>query len=246
MIILKYYINKQQIEVNKSISNRLGKGKEGTVYKFKDKAIKIYKMKKGEIRCFPQRVNYEKTLEISHLKLCRLNKPIDIVTNEYDQFCGHTMDLISGSGNVLEMDTNTFLKELGLLENDAKILTIAFFRMKDIHRKNILVNDKINILDCNSYEQVNKTIRKNGCKILKDDLIYNYNCINKAIIDLLSIESKNLLLKNQKQTIYSIYQLLCSELVSSPYDYIGHFFERELLDRFESPKMYIKYKINNS
>lgn len=155
---MKYYINNQPIKVNKLFFNRLDKGQEGSVYQFQDKAIKIYKMRKDKIKRFPQYVNYEKTMKMSNLKLHRFNKPLDAVFNKNNHFCGHTMDLILGNGNIIDMSWETFLEELALLEMDIKQLTRVFFRIKDVHQDNIKINNQINILDCNSYELLDKTI----------------------------------------------------------------------------------------
>lgn len=237
---MKYYINNNPIELDISQSNKLGKGKEGSVYRFEDKAIKIYRMR--TIRKFPYYINYEKTILMSGLKLHRFNKPLDAVFNKHNQFCGHTMELVLDSGNILDMNTETLLTELNLLDKDSKTLTKTFFRIRDLHLDNIKIDDKINILDCNSYEQVDKTIRKNDPYTLKEDLLHNYNCLSKVIVERLSKETHQLL-NNNNITIYDIYHILWSELVFSKYNYLGHLYEQEILGKFESPKDYIKYKV---
>lgn len=240
---MKYYINNQPIKVNKLFYNRLGKGQEGSVYQFQDKAIKIYKMKNGKIKRFPQYVNYEKTIQMSNLKLNRFNKPLDAVFNKNNQFCGHTMDLILGNGNIIDMSWETFLEELALLEKDIKQLTKAFFRIKDVHQDNIKINKRINILDCNSYELLDQTIRQNDPSTLKQDLNSNYYTISKAIVERMANESKKILLNNQPNSVYDIYYLLRDDLYISGCPYLGHCYEKRNLKQFDTPKEYVKSKL---
>ena len=246
MVYLKYYINNQPIKVNKLLYNRLGKGKEGSVYRFEDKAIKIYKIKNGKIKLFPQYVNYEKTMNMSNLKLHRFNKPLDAVFNKHNQFCGHTMDLILGNGYIIDMSIETFLEELALLETDIKQLTRSFFRIRDVHQDNIKINERINILDCNSYELLDQTIRQNDPSTLKDDLNSNYHQINKVIIERLAHESKKQLLSNDEANVWEICYLLRETFAMPGCHYLGHSCEKININQFTTPKEYIKTIINKT
>ena len=135
----------------------LGEGNEGTVYIWKDKAIKIYKP-----YCSTDRLSEEEALFLSKIPTKRILLPIDIVYDENHNFIGYTTKFIQNRNReiIKSLSLSTIKKELEIIKEDIFLLSNRGVSLEDFYYDNFALDDGFYMIDPGTYRIVDYDKRK--------------------------------------------------------------------------------------
>ncbi len=135
----------------------LGEGNEGTVYIWKDKAIKIYKP-----YCRTDRLSEEEALFLSKIPTKRILLPIDIVYDENNNFIGYTTKFIQNRNReiIKSLSLSTIKKELEIIKEDIFLLSNRGVSLEDFYYDNFALDDGFYMIDPGTYIIVDYDKRK--------------------------------------------------------------------------------------
>lgn len=156
------YLNNQEINLNTAKKNCLGSGVEGSVYRYQNKAIKIYHdyviIGKREIRD-----NAYKSI-----KTTRIITPEESVTDLYGRYIGHSQELIEKrklfSKSFIDMPRSKVISNFRLLEDDSILFSKNFVLMDDVPH-NTIDNGTLYFIDTGCYRLVSLSIIKEDRQI---------------------------------------------------------------------------------
>ena len=144
----------------------LNEGMEGTIYKYGDRALKIYEE-------FPRKSRLEENeaLELSKISTNRILLPRELIYDDKDKFVGYSTLYIDsyGLGNISKMSIDSFIDEVNILYRDISILSRNNVDVDDYTLYNTLYNGGIYLVDPGSYQIVD-----NDERLFKDNR-YRFN-----------------------------------------------------------------------
>lgn len=183
-----YKINNKIIIINPF--QCLGSGIQGNVYKYQDKALKIYD------KIYRTKYNQDRDETLSTLSTKYIILPEESVFSTFTKYCGYKMPYIDLDNDKKITDcTKEDLKEnLFELIEDINVISKNDFKMEDV-KLNTVFNGKIYVLDSSCYFQEGKEdeivkfiLRRKKGNILEDNIaavksgIHNLIC-NELILD---------------------------------------------------------------
>lgn len=140
-------INYEEISRYIVDGNKLGEGKEATVYYYHDKVIKIFhKERKTSI----PRISEEGLLKLTELTFHCFNKPIDIIYH-HGTIVGYTEKFLE------EKEINFDCINFDLIKQDLKTLSDNGFMMDDLFYNYIFTSENLYFSDLTCYRYVNTT-----------------------------------------------------------------------------------------
>ena len=173
------YLNGQEIELSK----RIGSGIEGVVYRYQDKAIKIYKNYRLHDRKTEIRDKILKSLETNRIMI-----PEELVTDEYGFYLGYSIPFIPKNvfrRKSVDIPSHIAIKNFRLLEKDSVMLANNFVLMDDtIH--NVIDNGTLYFIDSGYYRFIDKDSYNDNIYIsqvlgVKDNINLGEDLIKKAL-----------------------------------------------------------------
>ena len=180
-----------------------GEGTESIIYKYKDKAFKIYKD-----FCIKDRIGLETVKKLSTIKTKRIILPEEELYNLSHKFIGYTSKYVDRYhlSNLYNLNKQKLLNELKLLYEDSDMLSDNNIDIEDLIKENTIYNDGIYICDPGSYI-VNERQSKESIKYL------NREKIDRFILDVV-LKPSITLTKRQKQQLDSLlYEYKLEDLI---------------------------------
>lgn len=206
-------INGQTYEFSKDELNYMyeDEGNESIIYRYKDKALKIYKAYSRKDRLTKLSVD-----KLSKIKTKRILMPESIIHNKEGQFLGYTLKYIERYQKSLIQDLNIdkFIEEMKLISDDIEILSDNNIDIDDLIIENTLYDGNIYITDPGSYIF---NYHSDQSKIRKDNKIK----FNEFVIKELMTYKINLTKKSKQKFINHFYldsenviDVICEEKTS--------------------------------
>lgn len=140
-------INYEEISRYLIDSNKLGEGKEVSVYYYHDKVIKIFH---EERKTSIPRISEQGLLKLMELPLACFNKPIDIIYR-HGIIVGYTERFL------VEKEINFDCIKFDVLKQDIKTLSDNGFTMDDLFYNYIFTDENLYFSDLTCYHYVNTT-----------------------------------------------------------------------------------------
>lgn len=156
----------------------LGSGYEAKVYRYKDEALKIYKTYSVKFR-----LNEIDALKLSMMNTNRLLLPRRIIRNpDTGHFIGYTTKFLYSSkiGDILNMQMEHFMGELGLLRDDVISLGDYGVKVTDFNLRNTVYSDGIYLVDPGSYWVSDKNLSSDFRETIKRNNLANLNWYVKS------------------------------------------------------------------
>lgn len=164
-----YIINNKVKDLNLNDLEYLGEGCESHVYKYGDRALKIYKSDCTKKRITDIECNYMKEIKTQRILL-----PIGVISNLDGDTLGITTSYIDGEKDkeeLLEVPTFKLIREMKLLTRDAEDLGSRHISIDDITVDNTIFNGSLYVVDPGSFRVDYTSIRQN----LSTAIIENMN-----------------------------------------------------------------------
>ena len=137
-----------KVYVNGVLLQLLGFGVDGEVYKYKDKAIKLYHDENSVKEHLSQeQINILSDISTNHIVLPKQS----LISNEFNP--GFVMEYIDleTKKDILLADKNTLIKELQETESELQLVGENHFLLNDTNAKNLFYNGQFHIFDADSF-----------------------------------------------------------------------------------------------
>ncbi len=131
-----------------SEENVIGRGKEVTVYRYHNKVIKIFHLKR--LSDF-KRISNEGLIKLTELDLKVFNKPIDIIYEE-QQIVGYTEKYLE------EEDVDVEVIDYEKIKEDLLCLSLQGFYLNDIFYNYIFSGGGVYFTDLTSYQYIHTEV----------------------------------------------------------------------------------------
>ncbi len=174
-----YVKNKKYNFSNDELNDRyISEGNESNVYLVEDEVFKIYKP-----ICGKRRLNEETSTYLSKLNTTNILLPKNNIYDKNHNFVGYTMDYLDSykMDIIKNMNIVYFVDQIKALIKDINYLSDNNIDLYDFNLYNVIINDKINIIDPGSFE-----IKKNN-RFLHD---INNDELNELILKLIKYSLK--------------------------------------------------------
>ena len=182
---MRVYINNKLVEYTDEELDYwyLGEGNEGTVYIWKDKAIKIYKP-----FCSTDRLSEDEALLLSRIPTKRILLPIDLVYDENHKFIGYTTKFIQNRNKdvIKKLYIGDIKKELELIKEDIFLLSDNNVSLEDFRYDNFAFDDGFYMIDPGTYKVVDydkRLVYLENIKVYNEfflkDILYRLVKLNK-------------------------------------------------------------------
>lgn len=179
-VFMELYVkDKKYVFNNDELNDRyLSEGNESNVYIVDNEVFKIYKP-----ICGKRRLDEKTATFLSKLKTSNIVLPKNTIYDKNHNFIGYTMDYLdSYKINIIKnMNIVYFVDQIKALIKDINYLSDNNIDLYDFNLDNIIINDKINIIDPGSFE-----IKKNN-RFLHD---INNDELNELILKLIKYSLK--------------------------------------------------------
>lgn len=142
----------------------VGAGAEGEVFRYGDKALKIYREK-----CFKRRLEEDTASKLIGIPTKRILLPRELIRDPDSlKFMGYETPFIRGCSkySILDMPMKNFLDEVSILEDDIELLSSKNVELADFSRDNFLYNGSFYFCDPGSYRFNEDALKGN---------MYSYN-----------------------------------------------------------------------
>lgn len=146
-------------------SNKIGEGKEVSVYRCFDKVIKIFH---NDRKTPIKRISDEGLIKLTELPLNCFNLPIDIIIDN-EKIVGYTEKYLK------EKEVNIDNIDFDLIKEDIYTLSDSGFSIEDLFYNYIFTHDKLLFNDLTSYNYLNTNVDFLKKKILEKNIIIMNN-----------------------------------------------------------------------
>lgn len=219
-----FYIGDQSYEFSDEDFDFMyeNEGQEAVIYRFCDRALKIYKD-----YCWKDRLSEEDAQRLSKISSTRIVLPKELIYDRNRKFCGYSRDFYMSYAisHIANMDMEDFLKELDLIYRDVEVLSENKVSIDDLDVGNFIYDGQIRIIDPGSYCFLDSADSK---VVMRDNL----SIVREFVLEGIIIPSISLT-KRQKLQLKSYF----------PDDfYIGDIMKWDVSDqkRSQSVKNYVK------
>ncbi|MBE6147258.1 MAG: hypothetical protein E7168_02865 [Firmicutes bacterium] len=199
-------ILKKDVEIYISDDNKLGSGKEVSVYAFQDKVIKIFHQ---ERKTAIQRISDDGLKKLSSLNLKCFNVPLDLIVED-NKIVGYTEKFL------LPEIINKYNIPLDDLKDDIYILSENGFQIEDLFYNYIFSNNRFYFTDLTCY----KYIPTNVDFLKRKFFIKNLEIVNNFLIGFLMFDA---FLPGAKSEYTKIYMANEYRRENCPDSYFGDF-----------------------
>ena len=179
---MTFYINDDEYNFNTSELDDiyLSEGKEGTVYKYKDDAIKIYHKYSNKERLDEKTCKYLSSFDTNRILL-----PRKLIYDKDRKFIGYTTNYHQKYNleNLKRMKIKDLKSELELIKKDLLLLSSKNISIDDLFIDNIILSDGLYFIDPGSF-----WINKNN-RYLKSS---NFENMNNFLIDYILSRAGNI------------------------------------------------------
>ena len=227
-------------------------GTEGKVYKYKDKAIKVY-----HDNLYKRILSYDDINRLKDINTRRIILPNNIIyklDGDCGYYGGYESRYIKQDGNIYDyskLDKDILLEEINILESDIKNISDANILLCDLNNtKNIIYNNgKVYFIDAGSYvfnklgkyNTSNNNINEVGLSIKYHLFLLQNSCINigKELVNnnLINIEDYSM---EVFILISNIYNLDFNNI--DDYNYLKHI--KNILNKYNNIINYKKYLLD--
>lgn len=224
---MRYILDEQKVIIFPSLLKYIDSGREGKVYKYKNKALKIY-----HFPAFENSMNEETAAILKELNTKRILLPQSILYDIDYEIKGYTTEFIPKKENVYKITKEQLIIELKELQKEINYLTTNKILINDWNYcENFIYDGMFRFIDPGLYEydksMSNNEIKKFNYSVLRDFLFYEllkYGLMNEKTNFMKLIGKKYD--KSRKK------------------DNVSHFFENEMNDN-ETLQQYIKRIVKN-
>ncbi len=234
----KFIFNEENIPLDNSkikfISN---KGTEFIVYKYYDKALKIYKPNYNL-----SHLSKEELIILKNIHSKRILLPTGILKDYQGKLIGYEMPFISNPKDILTSKTKDLYKELEIIKQDIDLLSNKNIILRDINPSNTIYNGKLYLIDPGNYlinnlNEITFNLKTDNLSLKEKEKIIlkrNYNKINILI---------NSLLFSHITDYYQHYQIIQFIMKIHYEQHIKY--NLDILKMFFNPNLTINESINN-
>lgn len=201
---LVFIISDQELFYNNIPLEYIDKGEEGSVYRYQEKAIKIYHDCPRKTTASLELLKVLKTINTQ-----RILMPIDILVETSNKAKGYITPFIEGNKDIVyKYPKDKLLEELALLEDDFATLGKESIAIGDLRESNYLSNEKgFFLFDYGDYYQNPRKINTTSINIEEFQIFFLYNLVSPK----LNQEASKLKLSNQQ--VMSIYRKTRYEII---------------------------------
>lgn len=201
---LQFIVTEQGVFCNNKPLEYIDKGEEGTVYRYQDKAIKIYHEQPRKKVVSPNLLQELRTIDTK-----RINLPIEaLIEIESNKNEGYITQFLEGNKeDVYFYEKQKLLEELLLLDSDFKLLGKESIVIGDLRISNYISNETgLYLFDCGDYYK--SSIKKDTTNMNKKEFqtFFIYNLVGTRLTE----EGK--ILNLSAQSITSIYRKIRYDL----------------------------------
>lgn len=182
------YINYNNISEYIRNDNKIGEGKEVSVYYFNDKVIKMFH---NDRKTPIKRISDEGLIKLTELSLNCFNMPIDIIINN-NNIIGYTEKYLE------EKDIDFDNIDFDLIKEDLYTLSDNGFCIEDLLYNYIFTEDKLYFTDLTSYSYLKTDVEFLKIQNLKKNIII----MNDFLIGLLLFDAFRKGSSNEYTKIY--------------------------------------------
>lgn len=231
------FVNKEGKVINANELTFIGSGENSSIWKYKDKAMKIF-----FIDCYRWSLSYNSYLKMKNLPLRRILNAKDSYyecTNQpivYEKPNAYIMNYVEErKTSLLDIPTSNLIRDTKLLEEDAKILAANRMKMIDVKMYNSIISKEYELFfsDTDLYRIDNKHTEE---EILDKNIekIYWFfeTYLAKELEDLEF--SHKLTSEEHTKALGKVYELLDSKLTESKV----HDNLEKLFSNYKTPKEY--------
>lgn len=194
---LVFIITDQGLFYNNIPLEYIDKGEEGSVYRYQDKAIKIY-------HDYPRKTtaNLELLKVLKTIDTKRILMPIDILMESSTKAKGYITPFIEGNKDIVyNYPKDKLLEELSFLDDDFSTLGKESITIGDLRESNYLSNETgFFLFDYGDYYQKPRKIDTTSTNVEEFQIFFLYNLVSPK----LKQEASKLKLSEQK--VMSIYR----------------------------------------
>lgn len=142
-----YYLENSRIILIKILHKKLGFGKDGKVYQYHNKAIKI-NYPSSPKQSYHDSVHYMRELDCDRILL-----PREELTDVFHHYIGYSTDLIKNNdlSKLFQLKKNCLIEELYQLRRELVDLSAHFIVINDWCLKNTMYDGRIRIIDPGDY-----------------------------------------------------------------------------------------------
>lgn len=218
---MNYILDDKKVYIYPALLKKIGSGKEGKVYKYKNKALKIY-----HNNVYKDSMNEETAYVLRELNTKRILLPKNILFNIDYEIKGYTTEYISNKKYVYEIIKKQLILEIEEIEHEINYLS----------NKNIVLNDWS--LSNFEYDGIFRFVDPGLYECNKNTDIKKVREFNYVVLKEFLFEE---LIKNRLRTEMKDYMKLISSMYNRCYyeDNASNFFKSEMYDD-ESLNQYIK------
>ena len=201
---LVFIISDQGLFYNNIPLEYIDKGEEGSVYRYQEKAIKIYHDCPRKTTASLELLKVLKTINTQ-----RILMPIDILVESSNKAKGYITPFIEGNKDIVyKYPKDKLLEELSLLEDDFATLGKESIAIGDLRESNSLSNETgFFLFDYGDYYQNPRKINTTSINIEEFQIFFLYNLVSPK----LNQEASKLKLSNQQ--VMSIYRKTRYEII---------------------------------
>lgn len=160
-------------------------GDEAFVYRHGMQALKIYRD-----YCCKQKLNECDTLKLSNINTSRILLPKSpVYVGENRKFKGYTTEpFIYGlrKSKIKKMPIDSFLSEIDLFKEDARVLAENKFEIDDLYLYNIVYNGKLYMVDPGNFLEVDCS----SSEIFRRNVIAINNMVKDELFSLVKVPKK--------------------------------------------------------
>lgn len=188
-----YITNEQKIDLN-NLELLSDKGSECVVYKYNNKAIKIFRKE-----YIFSHLTIEEIYYLSQIPTKRILFPIGSVLDNNHKVAGYTMHLITDEKNIQKESMKRIFYEMQIIQKDLNLLSKHNICLFDIGQSNCIYNGKLFLIDPGNYIINNMSnIKKqlDPLNLCSDNKLllktWNENKINQLFDSLLFSQNANI------------------------------------------------------
>lgn len=165
---MKLYINEKMIIIFPKLLSKIDSGQQGTVYKYKGKALKI---PYDHSNIFD--TNYDISAKdceyLKKINTKRILLPEDSLTNRKGDLRAYTLELITKNDHkaLFNISKDKFLDELYAVREELKLLSENNVRVNDLAMKNFMYDGMFRFVDCGRYSVSYNNLEKMDMDIIR-------------------------------------------------------------------------------
>lgn len=145
-----YRLDDREVEISSRRMKRIAYGVTGDVYKYQNKALKIFKKNK------PIPMDLETAQYLTNINTSRILLPRNILFHN-DAFSGYTYKLVKKGSikGIINLEKDELIENISIIENEIELLSHKRVLLNGIDPSNTIYNGKLYLSDPSKYTILN-------------------------------------------------------------------------------------------